>query len=101
MFILLPLSDGRYVRQGVLFALSMLVVSTPILPTELEGGLTEAVHWVEGTTQYSRSVSNLIGQCHSITAGVHESDPDAQCRSLARQTLALLGASVRQTIGQQ
>ena len=48
-----PLSDGRYVRQGVLFALSMLVVSTPVLPTELEGGLTEAVHWVEGmgTTQ--------------------------------------------------
>ena len=38
----------RYVRQGVLFALSMLVASTPILPTGLEGGLTETVHWVEG-----------------------------------------------------
>ena len=57
MFILFFLSGGgRYVRQGVLFALSMVVVSTPILPTGLEGGLTEAVHWVEGmcTAQYSK-----------------------------------------------
>lgn len=81
----------------------MLVASTPVLPTGLEGGLTEAVHWVEGmgTTQLSSSVSNLIGQWHCSTAGVHQSDPDAQCRSLARQTLALLGASVQQTMGQQ
>ena len=38
----------RYVRQGVLFAMSMLLVATPTLPTGLEGGLAEAVHWVEG-----------------------------------------------------
>lgn len=38
----------RHVRQGVLFALSMLLVATPTLPSGLEGGLAETIHWVEG-----------------------------------------------------
>lgn len=38
----------RYVRQGVLFAMSMLLVATPTLPSGLEGGLAETIHWVEG-----------------------------------------------------
>ena len=34
-------------------------------------------------------------------ADVHENDADGQCRSLAQQTLGLLGAAVQQARGPQ
>lgn len=67
----------RYVRQGVLFALSMLIVATPphFLDELMRGaGLSEAVLWV--------------GQ-------LCQNEADAECRSLVQHTLALLNAAMK------
>ena len=67
----------RYVRQGVLFALSMLIAVTPphFLDELMRGaGLSEAVLWV--------------GQ-------LCQNEADAECRSLAQHTLALLNAAMK------
>ncbi len=44
------LPPPRYVRQGVLFALGMVLAATPphALLTEVDGTLSEALHWVKG-----------------------------------------------------
>ena len=57
----------------MLFALSMLIASTPLLE-DMEAGLSEAMLWVDEL-------------CHN--------EPDEQCRSLAKHTMAMFHSSLK------
>ena len=68
----------RYVRQGVLFAVSMLIGATPphTLMKETEGALGEAIQWL---------------------TELRLNDADEQCRTLATHALGMLNAALKPT----
>ncbi len=74
MLLSLPFS---YVRQGVLYGLGMILWSTPLnaLLEDLTTGLAEAVAWIKE---------------------VAREDADERCREMARHSLTLLNASIKQ-----
>lgn len=65
----------RYVRQGALYGLGMLIWATPthVLLGELSAGLAEGVAWMKE---------------------VVTEDADTQCRTLARYALTLLSSAM-------
>ena len=68
---------SRYVRQGVLYSLAMLLSTTPPfnLVSEMEGAVGEAIQWA---------------------MGVASDDADSQCRVLARHALAIFDSIMKE-----
>lgn len=90
-----------YVRQAVLCALSTVAVATPTscLLTEMEGALSEAVQWAQGQsacTMHDELPDELPDTLPPPPSDVCSSDADDEARALAKHTLSLVGAAVRE-----
>lgn len=90
-----------YVRQAVLCALSTVAVATPTscLLTEMEGALSEAVQWAQGQSACTMH-DELPDTLPPTPSDVCSSDADDEARALAKHTLSLVGAAVREAGGE-